>query len=146
MIRQFEPRDVPKLVEIGMRTEADFQLTKDTKFDENSLFKYGQMLTSNDLFRTLVSEIEDKIVGFIIVIISPYFANQNIWIGQHLNWWVDPKHPSQGKELLNEMEKWLKHFGCKFFIVHRPEKFEKLSKFYERNGFKPHQQLFLKEL
>lgn len=89
--------------------------------------------------------IDNELQGFLAFTINPFtYGSDNV--ATELAWWVNPeaRKKSVGKELLERFEEVSKEAGCKAVVVSCLA--DEVGKFYEKCGYKLHEQAYMKEL
>lgn len=86
---------------------------------------------------------EGKPVGMIAGMSSEMIFSRDL-VTTEVIWWVDPGFRSRKSLALKEAyEYWAKRIGAKYIGMSNLDD-EKISRFYERSGYKPYERAFMK--
>lgn len=146
MIREANIDDVDRIVELGMGfyNQSVWRERTDWNSDNVKMLVEG-MIESPD-FIIYVSVIDGVIVGMIGAAISTIWYCGDSMI-QELFWYVDPEYRNgEGHKLLKTLENKAKDDNIKFILMIGLSETPLIDKYYERNGYVPSENMFLKEL
>lgn len=143
MIREARFADVPRLVEMGIRFINDSAYWGRIFPDEIAMTNLAQGLIAADHGHVLVYEHDGKIVGMIGVIATfhPYSGKP---VMSEMFWYVEPESRGAGVRLLRAVEGWAREKGIEDSIMISPS--PKVSAFYQRLGYEPLEEQFIKKL
>lgn len=67
-------------------------------------------------------------------------------IAMEVGWWVDPEYRKSGvgKSLIDAFEYWANKMGCSLVVMGSLD--DSLGSYYEKNGYKSAERLYMKEL
>jgi GNAT superfamily N-acetyltransferase len=108
MIREITPEDIPTLVAYGSYfwTLTPY-VTTGMEYNPETVEDLIVKIATDHYLR--VYEVDDKIVGFVGIIIVPFVFNANYTTGQEVFFFVHPEHRGTvGKELIAQAEEDLK--------------------------------------
>lgn len=100
--------------------------------------------------RAQIVLVDDQHRGFAGAVVFPAFFDSQTLLAQELFWWVSPEHRKAGvaTELLEALEAAAKSHGAKalFMLCLDDLDGERVSRMYERRGYRPTERLFLRKL
>lgn len=146
MIRLATFNDLTNLVEMC----EDFwtHSTFDEPFDRESVCP--TLVQGIEQDSIVVYERDERLLGFLALVIGPLIVNHKVLQATELAWWVDPsvRGSTVGVKILDKAEKVAKNKGCKYFnaaymMSSMPESIKSM---YERKGYTQSEVLYTKEL
>lgn len=141
MIRTAVETDKVQVIDLA-RLFIDGMIGDYMAFDEASASAHFDLLFK--VAKTLVYEIDGKIVGLIAGIVSAkYFCSGKSL--QELVWFVHPEHRTCGVRLLKAFEQLARDEGCDDIMMIHLEN-NNLGDIYERFGYKKIQSTYLKRM
>lgn len=153
MIRPAEPRDIPRIVEMG---RAFFEESgwgerlagiEHGEFCPETFEETARAL--GERFVLLVYERDGQVVGMIGVPFAPAMFNKKLLIGGEIFWYVDASHrKGAGAELLKQLESALRARNVKLLsmVSEHGLRHEALAQVYKRAGFTIAEHTFYKAL
>ena len=147
IIREAELKDVPSL----LRCAKNF--FKYAKYEDYGLplddVSFVEMVCGYieaDHSKCLVTEKDEKVVGAVCGIVTPWTFNKKILFAYEAFYWMEPEH--RGKvsiKMLSEYEDWVQRYGAVNVMI-QPETnlTEKVGKLYEKRGYKPLEHFWVK--
>ena len=150
MIREMTIEDVPRVAEMAKDFHQYAIADKGLEFSPSDFVRYSTFLMESSIANILILEIEEKVIGTIAGIISPWFMNFSQLILTELWWWVDPEH-RKGKiafELLDALTEWGKYCGATrmTMVSIGADREEIIKRYYKRKGFIYMETHFVKEI
>lgn len=135
MIREIEDKDVAVLVEYGKYFWLDTPfVTTGMEYNPESVADLIAELHLNHYIR--VYEVDEKIVGFIGVMIMPFHFNRDYTIASEVFFFVHPEHRGEvGKEMLEQAEKDLKEKDVNIISVGDMLSSKDMGEYYTRLGY-----------
>lgn len=147
MVRKAEPRDIPRLLDMGRAFFAEAGWAEKAQFCEVSFTTtLGRLAEAGIL---LVFEKDGKPVGMAGALYSPAYWNEKVLIGQELFWYCEKPHrKGAGTELLRHLESAAKARNVKFFgmVAEHGLRHEALAQVYKRAGYALAEHTFCKAL
>lgn len=153
MIRAAEPRDIPRIVELG---RAFFEESgwadrlagvADSGFCPETFAETAAVLGKN--FVLLVYEKDGAVVGMIGVPFAPAIFNKKLLIAGEIFWYCERSHrKGAGAELLRQLESALRARKVKILgmVAEHGLRHEALAQVYKRAGFAIAEHTFYKAL
>jgi GNAT superfamily N-acetyltransferase len=118
-------------------------------YDEESARATLLKLINSDESVVLVAD-ENGVVGMLGAMIYRHYFNLSHITGNELFWWIDPeyRHGSLAMRMFRALEEWAAQSGAHSFTVGalHAQSPEKLSRFYDRNGYSPLESTYTKVL
>lgn len=144
MIREIEDKDVAVLVEYGKYFWNDTPfVTTGMEYDPDTVAELIAEIHLNHYLR--VYEKDDKIIGFIGILITPFHFNKNYTIAAEMFFFVHPEHRgSVGTLLLDQAQQDLKDLGVSIMSVGDMFSSIDLGDYYTRLGFKHTENTYVK--
>lgn len=145
MIRAATFEDIPRLIELGVRFMRESRYGGHLTINPTAMGELAGMLIAAPNGLVLVSEDGDGVTGMIGVIatVHPHSGDQ---VMSELFWYVLPRARKSGTgvDLLVAAEQWGRASGIAKSIVVSPN--DQVSALYERLGYAPLEQQFIKDL
>lgn len=145
MIRTATNDDIVHFIRMG----RDFAVAAGEPFDRESLVQHLEWIIDTENTTALVAETDAGIVGIIAGIFFPTFWDQSKITATEMWWWVDPQARGSkvGIELMNALESWARDNGAfRLSMMMIAGVAPGIEKLYRRQGYRLHEQTFLKEL
>lgn len=149
VIREFELNDIETLVKLGkkMHSEGEYSFLPYSKQKCRDLGKKIKLIDNANIW---VAEVDGKVIGMYIAIVTEYFFNYEK-IAQDYLLYIDKEHRKDIKipiRLVKKAEAWAREQGAKEFCPGSSMNFSsgKLEKFYNFMKFKTVGHLFKKRL
>lgn len=144
MIREIEDKDIAVLVEYGKYFWDDTPfVTTGMEYDPDTVAELIAEIHLNHYLR--VYEKDDKIIGFIGILITPFHFNKNYTIASEMFFFVHPEHRgSVGTLLLDQAQQDLKDLGVSIMSVGDMFSSIDLGDYYTRLGFKHTENTYVK--
>lgn len=129
MIRKADMRDIPRLIEMGLRFIRETGYSKHVEENPEQMRKTLDVLIPKGL--VLVAD-ENGVVGMIgfLAYEHPLSGEK---VASELFWWVDPEHRGHGKELMRAAEEAARHAGARKMQMIAPT--EGVEVLYRRMGY-----------
>lgn len=153
MIREAEPRDIPRIVELGRAFYEEsgwadrLSGIPDGNFCPETFAETASVL--GERFLLLVYEKDGEVVGMIGVPYAPAIFNKKLLIAGEIFWYVVPSHrKGAGAELLRQLESAAKARNVKLLsmVSEHGLRHEALAQVYKRAGFTIAEHTFYKAL
>lgn len=153
MIRPAEPRDIPRIVELGRAFYEEsgwgerLAGIEDGEFCPQTFAETATVLGQN--FVLLVYEKDGEVVGMIGVPFAPAIFNKKLLIAGEIFWYVSASHrKGAGAELLRQLESALRARNVKLLsmVSEHGLRHEALAQVYKRAGFTIAEHTFYKAL
>ena len=148
MIREATIEDVPAIAAMGEEFHRQAGWSDIFDYVEADCAKSIEGLIPNESFICLVAE-TDKIVGMAAGVVSPVYFNHSHVSGEELFWWVADDAPQMaGIRLLGALEDAGRAKGCTSWQMKSLAKLggDRMSKLYERRGYRASENSFIKRL
>ena len=150
MIREAILSDIPRIVEMSVGFYNTAVKDKGLGFSPIDLYKYTESLIRNEIGGVFVLEIDDKLVGSIAGIITPWFMDFSTRLVMEQWWWVEPSYRGneQSVLLIDALIKWGRSRRAnKIMMVSIGSDKEKaVQRYYRRLGFKYVETQYIKEI
>ncbi len=143
MIRAAAPADIPRLVELGVRFMRESRYGQHLAVNPEAMEHLAAGLIEAPHGLVLVDEAHGEITGMIGVI-ATHHPHSGDPVMSELFWYVKPRARGGGVRLLLAAEDWARAGGITKSIVVSPNK--TVSALYERLGYAPLEQQFIKDL
>jgi len=148
MIRPAVPADAPRMLEMGYQQFLGSEWHKrDAAFDPPSFLEYLEQLDRTGLM--LVADTGERVVGMYGGSISPLMCDRNVLLFLGTFWYCEPEFRKEaGLPLLAAAEKAAKARGVRFNVVSIDdgERSAALNRLYQRAGYGPAEQVYMKGL
>ena len=147
MIRPATISDVDEIARLGGFFHAAAGWDEIEYKQEDCAASLAHFLTMPN-FICLVAD-HGGIVGMAAGITSPVYFNHDHVSGEELFWWVSQDAPQMtGIKLLKALESAARDAGCKSWQMKSLARLggERMTKLYERSGYRASERLFIKEL
>ena len=147
MIRPAVPADAPRMLEMGYQQFLGSEWHKRAAFDPPSFLEYLEQLDRTGLM--LVADTGDRVVGMYGGNISPLMCDRNVLLFLGTFWYCEPEFRKEaGLPLLAAAEKAAKARGVRFNVVSIDdgERSAALNRLYQRAGYGPAEQVYMKGL
>lgn len=147
MIREATHSDIPRIAELGARFHAQAGWDE-IEYSVEDCAKSLSNLMQSGAFICLVADV-GGIVGMAAGIISPVYFSHGHVSGEELFWWVSEDAPQMtGVRLLDGLEKAAKAKGCQSWQMKSLDRLNgaRMTKLYERRGYRASEQIFIKRL
>jgi GNAT superfamily N-acetyltransferase len=104
---------------------------------------FARMLIDAPCARLLVAERASAVIGAIGVMATPHpYSGQPVM--SEMFWYVAPEARGSGVKLLKVAEGWGREIGARHIIMIAPD--DRVSTFFQRMGYAPLEQQFIKAL
>ena len=147
MIREATSADIEEIAALGERFHAQAGWDEIAYSREDCAKSLANLMASG-LFICLVAE-TDGIVGMASGVLSPVYFNHAHVSGEELFWWVSDDAPQMtGIRLLDGLEKAARVKGCQSWQMKSLARLngERMTRLYERRGYRASEQSFIKRL
>jgi GNAT superfamily N-acetyltransferase len=143
VIREATIADVPRLVDMGVRFIEGGAYGWHITPNREAMAKLAENLISVDHGHVIIYEQNGAAIGMIGVIAThhPYSGEP---VMSEMFWYVEPEHRGAGVRLLRAAEDWAREHGIRDSIMISPS--PKVSAFYQRLGYEPLEEQFIKRL
>ena len=143
MIRQAGIDDIPRLVAMGIRFIESSAYAGHIEPNAMSMARLARMLIESENGLVLVYEQDGCALGMIGVMATfhPYSGQP---VMSEMFWYVEPESRGAGVRLLRAAEQWARDNGVLDSIMISPS--PKVSAFYQRMGYVPLEEQFIKRL
>jgi GNAT superfamily N-acetyltransferase len=137
-MRDATESDIDDILKMG----AEFTDALGVIYDPESALKTAKWLMDADDGVLLIDE--GAMAG---ALIYPHFFNQGRKIAQELFWWVSEPYRGNGvaMQLLRGLEDWAKNNGASALHMVAMNELGNVGQIYERRGYKPLEQTYMKE-
>lgn len=149
MIREANIKDFNKIESMARAfyNESKYGEIYNVDIDEDSLISFTISFI-HDSDKVILFDEDGK--GMIWGILVPWFFNTKHMLAQEMAWYVKPEHRNgfTAMRLLKAFEQWAKDKGAKIFVMGSLSELngDRVGKFYEKNGMKPVESMYGKEL
>lgn len=127
MIRLAVSRDVPRLVEMGLRFRRESEYNQHLSENAEKMAELAGRLAADDCL--LVSEREGLLVGMLGYVLFPHFLSGELVAGE-VFWWVEPGFRGEGLKLLRAAETRSRAAGAKYLQMIAPN--DRVAAVYKR--------------
>lgn len=141
MIREAQPADLARIVEMGCRFIKETSYGKYVRPNEECMGKLAAKLI--ETHGVLLSEQEKEITGMLGFMIHSHFISGDPMAGE-IFWWVEPGFRGEGLKLLKEMEMRARLAGVKSMQMIAPT--EQVARVLERLHYEAVETTFQKNL
>jgi GNAT superfamily N-acetyltransferase len=148
LIREATAADIPEIARLGEKfhAQAGWEEIEYNRADcAASLTAYLEA----DCFICLVAEVDGDILGMAAGVVAPVYFNTGHQSGEELFWWVDDDAPQlTGLRLLDALETLAWKRGCRSWQMKSLARLngERMTRLYERRGYRASEQTFIKRL
>lgn len=144
MIRHAAESDIPAMLEMGRRFHEHSRLAE-VPFDADSFRATIKNGMQDEAQVYLVAEEWGALTGMTAGVTYPAYFNHNVLSGQELFWWSEGH---SGAALFHALEQWAAGRGCRSFtmVALQNSDLSRISRLYERRGYRPVEHSFMKEL
>lgn len=143
-IRPAGPRDVPVIVQMGMRFWRESRYSQMLDADPNVMAQSARTLMDNDNSVILLACIDTIPVGMLGLAAHRHFISDTTVVSE-LFWWVEPEYRgSIGLRLLKAGETWARRAGASKIAMVAPD--EKIAGLYGRLRYTRGEISYYKEL
>lgn len=118
-------------------------------FSRAAVYKFIHFVIESPMYILKVAELNERLVGLICGMCTPWHIDPNQSILIELYWWAEPElEINIGNDLLTEYEKEAKNRGINFLTMGTQsyDREDILCKFFERKGYKHLNKTYIKEL
>jgi RimJ/RimL family protein N-acetyltransferase len=119
-------------------------------FDEEAFKVFYANAMNNPDLGAWIAEYDGKAIGGAGALAFPMYFNPAYVSVQEIWWWLEPEARGKGagKAMYRELEKWAAEKGAKALIMVALEngKIHKFESLYARQGFKPMERTFFREV
>ena len=145
MIKELDPKELPRTAEIGLKFWEEGSLPGSLK--PEVFVKNWTFLLDNGMGRIFGLYEEGQLSGALGAIVAPDL-NDGELCATECFWFIDPDKRGNGVKLLLNFVKYAKEIGCvRVNMVHLfNEHADKLQKLYEKLGFSPVEKHYIKTL
>jgi len=148
MIREARPEDIPDIVLLGEKFFEESGWGEIADYDYNSVIRLAAKAIKEENYGIFIAE-DTEVIGMVAGIMLPLHFNENHLVCQEFLWYFESSTRGRraGLLLFEALVDWAKNAGANSFITGAIENMnpEKLSKFYERKGFKPSERNYIKK-
>lgn len=148
-IRQMEYTDIEQLLVLGVEFYNASPHVGAIEFDLASMQEVLLNSLGNEIFRVIVAEKENELIGAIAVVKAPVFFNFAFNDAQELFWFVTEKQRNSGAgmQLLRAAENWAKENGCRELkMLTVDAESNPIVLMYKHRGYVRGEQTFIKRL
>jgi GNAT superfamily N-acetyltransferase len=148
LIREAAPSDIHDIARLGEKFHAAAGWDE-IEYNAVDCAVSLRAFMESGAFICLVAEVAGKIVGMASGVISPVYFNRQHVSGEELFWWVSDDAPQMtGIRLLERMEDLAKTRGCDTWQMKSLARLggERMTRLYERRGYRASEQTFIKRL
>jgi GNAT superfamily N-acetyltransferase len=148
MIREATVSDIPTIARLGEKFHAQAGWDEIEYRLEDCAASLAAFMEA-DCFICLVAETDGDILGMAAGVVSPVYFNTGHLSGEELFWWVDDDAPQlTGIRLLDALEKAARDRGCLSWQMKSLARLngDRMSRLYERRGYRASEQSFIKRL
>lgn len=148
MIRPAAASDIPTIAALGEKFHAQAGWDEIDYCAEDCAASLAAFLEAG-CFICLVSETDGAINGMAAGVVSPVYFNASHLSGEELFWWVDDGAPQlTGIRLLDALERAARERGCATWQMKSLARLggDRMTALYERRGYRPTEQSFMKRL
>lgn len=149
-IRHAEPSDLPAIIDMGRDFFEQSGNAEFTTFDDASFVTTVIALMSGISGGVLlVAEVGEKCVGMASCVTFPLYCNMATKVGQEIFWWVNPDcRNGIGSSLMDELEAEAMRSGAHVFLTAALPglRDRAIGRLYEKRGYKPAENTFVKRL
>lgn len=147
-IREAVDGDVPAIIEMGRSFFDASGYSGIIAFDAKTAKTAIETIIIDKHAIILVAEIHEQLIGMVAAILHPFYFNINHLTGQELVWWIEPEHRTgtAGIRLIKAIEQWAKSNGAKTFSMISLANNRRVEQIYERRGYLPSENTFIKSL
>ena len=131
-IREATEADVPRLVEMGTRFQAETVYHSGPAWDADQMAQTAHGLIASDDGLFLVAERDGVVVGMFgaVIFTHPISAERTV---SELCFWIDPEHRGCGVRLLRRAEQWADGRGAVEMVLIAPT--PEVERFYQQLGY-----------
>lgn len=142
MIRRAIETDLPALLEMGRKFHGYAQV-HEIPFDAPSFRQTIEHGLQDERQAYFVADSDGLITGMTAGLVYPSYFNHKVLTGQELFWWSEG---SEGRALYRALEQWAREHGCLAFtmIALGNGNAERMGRVYERMGYRPLENSFIK--
>ncbi len=148
MIREATVADIPEIARLGAKFHAQAGWDEIEYSREDCAASLTAFMASG-CFLCLVAEVDGDILGMAAGVVAPVYFNASHLSGEELFWWVDDDAPQlTGLRLLDGLERAAKERGCDTWQMKSLARLngERMTRLYERRGYRASEQAFIKRL
>lgn len=148
MIREANASDIAEIARLGERFHAQAGWDE-IEYSRPDCAESLAAFMESGLLLCLVAEHDGAIVGMASGVVSPVYFNRAHVSGEELFWWVSDEAPQMtGVRLLDALETLARAKGCATFQMKSLARLngERMTRLYERRGYRASEQAFIKRL
>lgn len=149
MIRRAEPRDLPRLVQMGRLFHAEAGWLDLIPWnDAGAADALGTMIGRPDCV-VIVGEEVERVVSMAAAIITPTWFNPGVLSAQEWFWYVEPRaRHGLGAQMLDRLEEDVRAAGAATFtmLAVHDLRADALARVYARRGYRPAERTFMRRL
>ncbi len=147
-IREATENDIPRIIEMGRSFFDASGYSGIIEFNAETAKTAIETIIIDNHAIILVAEGQERLIGMLAAILHPFYFNINHLTGQELVWWIEPEYRTgtAGIRLIKAIEQWAKSNGAKTFSMISLAVNRRVEQIYERRGYSPSENLFIKSL
>lgn len=149
IVRPAEPYDIEACIELGRALHQESPRYRDFPYNEDALYKLGELCLTNPDYAAFVAERDGEVVGVVSGALSTYFFC-NLKFAADFTFYVKPecRGTSAAFRLLSAFSLWAKIMGCHEvrFGVTTAIKPELADRLYTKMGFVREGVIYLKNI
>lgn len=148
MIREATVSDIPEIAALGHKFHAQAGWEEIEYSREDCAASLTEFMGA-DCFLCIVAEVDGDILGMASGVLSPVYFNRSHLSGEELFWWVAPDAPQMtGIRLLERLEGLARERGCRTWQMKSLARLngDRMTRLYERRGYRASEQTFIKRL
>lgn len=150
IVRKATLEDFPHYLALAREFHAASPMHNVIDLDAVGYEQFYTKAIHDDNIGIWIAEVGDDFVGITGALLYPiYFSPSNL-VAQELWWWMTPKARGHGvgKAMFNAITEWAKAKNAKavFMIALEDENVDKMTNLYAREGFKPMERTYIKEV
>lgn len=144
MIREAVEEDFSQMLVMARQFHAASPFAKYSFDDERFKNTCGALIPGGSVF---VAETNGTVNGMAAAVVGSLWFSDDVKIGQELFWWC-PDGGQEAMALRQALEDWAKDQGTVLFdmVCLENEKTNVMARLYRREGYRPVERHFLKEL
>ena len=131
-IRHATLDDLPRLVEMGQRFQAETVYAKHTAWDTAQMIDTATRLITQDTGLVLVSECDGHVIGMLGAVLFKHHMTALLTVAE-LFFWVEPEHRGHGVRFMKRAEQWAREHGAVALQMIAP--MPDVEKLYRRLGY-----------
>lgn len=150
VVRRATLEDLPAYTPMAKNFLASTPMGEIIPFDEEAFKIFYTNAMANPDLGAWIAEYDGKAIGGAGALAFPMYFNPAYVSVQEIWWWLEPEARGKGagKAMYREIEQWAESKGAKALIMVALEngKTHKFEHLYARQGFKPMERTFFREV